>query len=81
MMMIMIVIASGPNSAKPMTIQQRMYWVGKGRVANHGSVLSHGRRSRSGNTLRRKQKMLSPKGSNNNYVQKKRSKDKEVKKI
>ena len=45
-MMIMISIASGPNSAKPITIQQRMYWVGKGRVANHGSVLSHGRRLR-----------------------------------
>ena len=58
-MMIMISIASGPNSAKPITIQQRMYQVGKGRVANHESVLSHGRRLRSGNSLRAKQKMLS----------------------
>ena len=34
--------ASGPNSAKPITTQQRMYWVGKGKVANHGSALSRG---------------------------------------
>ena len=37
--MIMISIASGPNSAKPITTQQRMYWVGKGK----GNVL--GRKS------------------------------------
>ena len=41
-MMIMISIASGPNSAKTLTTQQRMYWVGKGKVANHGSALSRG---------------------------------------
>ena len=68
-MMVTISIASGPNSAKPITTQQRMYWVGKGKVANHGSALSRGRRSRGGNSSRENQKMLSPKGSNNNYVQ------------
>ena len=68
-MMIIILIASGPNSAKPITTQQRMYWVGKGKIANHGSALSRGRRSKRGNSSRAKQKMLSPKASNNNYVQ------------
>ena len=41
----------------------------KGKVANHGSALSRGQRSRNENSSRAKQKMLSPKGSNNNYVQ------------
>jgi len=67
--MITTSIASGPNSTKPITTQRRRYWVEKGKEANHGLALSLGRRSRSRKSLWVKQKMPSPKESNNNYVQ------------
>jgi len=61
-------IASGPILAKPITTQRRRYWVEEGKVANHRSAPSLGRRLRNGKSLRAKQKMSSPKESSNNYV-------------